>query len=168
MKSQRLNLLLFLLIASVACANPMIATRREPLTLVPFDEVSYDGVEEQLSADGWYLPSRFVTEPEVQGFRYDENGLEWIFFYLSDFTDARVERIEYSYTITELCVEPTDPAAVLLDRFVWLLDYYDYLFSDAEITKEPELMALWDIDGEEGRLEFDGEELTFSMPIPDK
>ncbi|MCD4732617.1 hypothetical protein K8R78_00080 [bacterium] len=168
MKPRTVNLLLSLLIVSAACANPMIATRREPMTNIAFDEVSYDGVEDQLSADGWYLPGRFVTEPEVQAFRYDDNGLEWLFFYLSDFTEARVERIEYSYTITELCVEPTDPAEVLLDRFVWLLDYYEYLFTDADITEEPYLTAFWDVHGIEGLLELGETELTFSMLIPEK
>lgn len=166
MKPQRLSLLL--LIASAACANPMVATRVEPMTRVPFDDVSYDGIEDQLSADGWYLPGRFVTEPEVQAFRYDENGLEWIFFFLSDFTEARVERIEYSYTITELCVEPSDPAEVLLDRFFWLLDYYEYLFIDADITQEPYLTALWDVYGVEGLLELGETEVTFSITIPEK
>ena len=168
MKPRSVNLLLLLLIASVAFANPMVATRREPMTRVPFDDVSYDGIEDQLSADGWYLPGRFVTEPEVQAFRYDEDGVEWIFFFLSDFTYARVERIEYRYTITELCVEPTDPAEVLFDRFVWLLDYYEYLFTDADITQEPYLTALWDVYGVEGLLKMDETEVTFGMSIPEK
>jgi|GEM_PF-6514246 len=168
MKLRAVNLLLTLLIVSAAVANPMIATRHEPMTNIAFDDVSYDGIEGQLSAEGWYLPGRFVTEPEVQAFRYDEHGLEWLFFYLSDFTEARVERIEYSYTITELCVEPTDPAEVLLDRFVWLLDYYDYLFADAEIIEEPYLTAVWNQDEVEGLLELGEEDLTFSITIPEK